>query len=222
MKPIVLHVAPVNDWQQPPAEGRFAASGPEQYTGNVYADRGNSCSSPVVFDDAYLQRLRTGDFETTTHFYRYFRRLAGAKIWGRFHRQQEEDLIDEVLATAIQNIIKGQPRDACRLSGYVSGICSNSIKVAMRNQPAAESVDLNGVSDGAKTVEHRIQERQTAQAVRSTLNILSDRDREILLDLFYNELTREEVCLKYGVSGSNLRLILFHARKRFQQKWQSS
>ena len=85
-----------------------------------------------VFDQAYLERLRRGDDETAKHFDRYFRRVVRAKVWGKFSRQVEEDLIDDVMAAAIENVMQGQPRDASYLPGYICGICLNLMRQAMR------------------------------------------------------------------------------------------
>jgi len=37
--------------------------------------------------------------------------------------------------------------------------------------------------------------------------------------VFYHELSRDEICAKYGLTGAQLRLTLFHARCRFQKIW---
>jgi RNA polymerase sigma factor (sigma-70 family) len=179
-------------------------------------------SHPPVFDDAYLERLRGGDDETAKHFDRYFRRLVRAKAWGKFNRQVEEELVDDVMAAAIENIMQGHPQEASRLPAYICGIFSNHMKRAMRPVRLNEAFvpfDLERVSDGAKTTELRMEEREKAQAVSKTLEALSRRDRQVLVDLFYNELSRKEVCGKHGVTGDQLRLILFYAIRRFQKKW---
>ena len=115
------------------------------------------------FDAAYLQRLRSGDDETVKHFDRYFRRLIGAKVWGKFSRQLEQDLVDEVMAAAIENILRGEPRDASRLPAYIFGILANSTKRALR--PAKRDIhfvqiDHDRVADGEQTTDRRIEEKE--------------------------------------------------------------
>jgi RNA polymerase sigma factor (sigma-70 family) len=178
-----------------------------------------------VFDQAYLERLRSGDDETAKHFSRYFRRVVRAKVWGKFSRQVEEDLIDDVMAAAIENIMRGQPRDASYLPGYVCGICLNLMRQAMRpSRPGDDFVllDPDRISDSAKTTEVRIEEREKAEAVSKILSTLSRRDREVLVDLFYHELSRQEISEKHGVTTGQLRLILFHASRRFRKKWKEA
>jgi RNA polymerase sigma factor (sigma-70 family) len=180
---------------------------------------------PPRFDAGYLQRLRNGDDETARHFDRHFRRLIRARVWGRFNQQLQQDLIDDVMATAIENIMRGELRDAARLPGYIFGILSNSTKRALRpTRRDADFVqlDFDRLSDGAETTDRRIEEREEAEAVSKTLRTLSDRDREVLVDLYYRELSRTEVCEKYRVTHEQLRLILFYAIRRFQKKWANS
>jgi DNA-directed RNA polymerase specialized sigma24 family protein len=74
-------------------------------------------------------------------------------------------------------------------------------------------------SDRAETCEERLFAEERAEAVRKVLGTLGRRDRGVLVDLFYKELTRAEVCGKYGVTRQQLRLILFHARERFRKGW---
>ena len=93
-----------------------------------------------IFDEAYLRRLRAGDEDTAKHFDRYFRRSLRAQLWGKFGTQHQEDLVDEVMAAAIAKILRGEARDAARLSAYIRGICSNLAKSSMR--PSAKMIDV--------------------------------------------------------------------------------
>jgi RNA polymerase sigma factor (sigma-70 family) len=175
----------------------------------------------VTFDDEYLSRLRSNDSETAEHFQRHFRRVAGSMLYGRFDRQTEADLVDEVLSAAIEKIMQGEPRDPSALPGYVRGICINVIKKVIRNRSREERVDLNidRISGKWKTPEEAILERDTAEKVRRVMSVLRPRHQQILLALFFHGLRRDEVCEIYGVTRAQLRLILFHARCKFQKEW---
>ncbi len=169
-----------------------------------------------------MQRLQSGDDETARHFDRHFRRLLRVKVWGKFDRQREEDLVDDVMAAAIENIMQGKLSDASCLPAYICGILSNSIKRTLRTarpQAISTGLDVERIPDGAKTMELRLADRERAEAVTKTLSSLGRRDREVLVDLFYHELSRKEVCEKHGVTNDQLRLILFYAVRRFQKKW---
>ncbi len=184
----------------------------------------SSLPKQPIFDEEYLTRLRAGDDNTASHFQRHFRRLLRAQLWGKFDQQRQEDLVDDVMTVAVENILQGEPRDATRLSAYIRGICSNLTKVEMRrSQYRKEPVqlDFDRVPTTAKNAEENLIERETAKAAMKVLSSLSSRDRAMLVDLFYEELPREDVCAKHGVTREQLRLILFHARRRFQGSWEN-
>ena len=175
----------------------------------------------VAFDANYLARLRSGDQDTARHFNGYFRRLVHAKIGGLFDRYRGEELSDKVMATALENIFRGQPRDANRLVAYVYGICSNLTKTEMRPRLKLDQsiTRQEQIRDGAQTVEEKLLKEERASAVDAVLRKLSRRDQAVLRDVFYFELEREEVCRKHQVTREQLRLILFRARRRFQEEW---
>jgi RNA polymerase sigma factor (sigma-70 family) len=176
----------------------------------------------VVFNEDYLARLRRGDHHTARHFNRYFRAMLRFSLWHRFDGERAADLIDQVMVAAIERILKGEPKDATRLVAYVRGICSNLTKKEMRGRPLIMRMDLNLdlFADSAPRADHKLLEQERAEAVRKVLETLGKRDRAILVDLFWEEMTREEVCEKYKLSRERLRMILFHARRRFEKRWE--
>jgi RNA polymerase sigma factor (sigma-70 family) len=181
--------------------------------------RARRTSRPLSsFDEGYLAKLRSGDNETAKHFNVYFRRMLRIKLWGKFGWAWQEEVIDEVMAVAIQRILSGEPRDASSLAAYVRGICAN---IARKPKHNSHGVDINfdKLSDDSLTAEERMLAQERARSVRRILVKLKHRDRDVLVDLFYNDLARGEVCDKYGVSREQLRLILFRARGRFQEQW---
>jgi RNA polymerase sigma factor (sigma-70 family) len=176
---------------------------------------------PLGFDEGYLARLRNGDDETAKHFDRHFRRLVRLKLWHRFNGDRAQSLIDDCMAVALENVLRGEPKDATRLSAYVCGICSNLVKKEMRPRPARQCVDLDieRLSDPGETIEEKLLAHERAKAVREVLDMLSVRDRNLLTEMFYNDLSRDEICAKYGLTRAQLRVALFHARCRFQRTW---
>jgi RNA polymerase sigma factor (sigma-70 family) len=175
-----------------------------------------------LFDEDYLCRLRRGDDETARHFDRYFRRRIRAKVWNKFSRQRAADLVDEVMTAALLSILRGQPANAGRLPAYVFGICGNLTRVAMRPKSHVEvpHANLDYFPDDERTILDRLREAEVRQAVLEVLGTLRQRDREVLVDLFYNGLSRLEVSEKHAVTRDQLRMILFQALKTFKKKWE--
>jgi hypothetical protein len=82
----------------------------------------------VTFDEAYMERLRSGDKETARHFDRHFRPLLRLKLWGRVNWKREEQLIDEVMKEAIEGIRREELSGPMRLPAYVCAICTRLLK----------------------------------------------------------------------------------------------
>jgi RNA polymerase sigma factor (sigma-70 family) len=174
------------------------------------------------FDDDYLARLRGGDYETGKHFNAYFRRLLRLKLCGAFGSSEVNELIDEVMFVAITNIMRGQLRDSACLCSYVRSVCGNltnkAIKTKLRD--GREDVDLDRIAAREQTVEQRLLRRENEKDVQAVLSGMSKRDRNVLVDLFYEGFTRDEVCARHApLTRAQLRMILFHARQRFQKRW---
>jgi RNA polymerase sigma factor (sigma-70 family) len=182
-------------------------------------EKPNAVMSSNIFDANYLTRLRSGDEETAKHFNTYFRRMLRIKLWAKFGRTVQDDLMEDVLAAALEKILNGEPRDPSCLAAYVRGICANLAKRPDPNTNRGSDFNFEHISDRALTAEEQMISRERARTVRAVLTSLKTRDRLILIDLFYNDLHREEVCRRYKVSREQLRLILFRARGRFQKKW---
>jgi RNA polymerase sigma factor (sigma-70 family) len=175
-----------------------------------------TADSVDLFDEAYLQRLRSGDDETARHFDRYFRHRLRPKVWDKFNRQRADDLVDDVMAAALQSILQGKPENADRLPAFIFGICVNLTKVAMRPKANREwaQAEFDHVPDSAQTTLEKLQAAETQQAVLEVLRTLRRRDRDVLVDLFYRGLSRTETAQKHGITRDQLRMILFQTRQK--------
>ena len=58
--------------------------------------------------------------------------------------------------------------------------------------------------------------QETQQAVRNLLLQLPDRDQAILRAIFLDELSKDEVCNKFGVGRDYLRVLLHRAKGKFR------
>jgi RNA polymerase sigma factor (sigma-70 family) len=182
----------------------------------------DASSKPCPFDDAYLVRLRNNDEATARHFYKHFRKAVGSMLFRKFYRQREEDLADEVMAAVMQRVMEGEPREGAMLAAYVRGVCGNFIRMEIerrRSRPQCGHADLDQIAAKRKTPEESARAGEVGQAVWAVLGTLRVSHRNILLDVFYHELDRDEVRQKYGKTPAQMRQILFHARRRFQKEW---
>lgn len=169
----------------------------------------------AVFDRDYLVRFREGDDETAKHFLNHFRTLLRTRFAAKFGKQTRDEMIDEILGKAVEAIMQGKVQDAAKLPAYVLAFSGRAVAQA-RSRQSMPNVGpaLAARIEFAEAI--RPGESVQVDNVRRVLATLTPRDRGILEDLFFYQLSKEEVCNKYKITGDHLRLALFRLRKRFQ------
>jgi RNA polymerase sigma factor (sigma-70 family) len=80
-------------------------------------------------------------------------------------------------------------------------------------------VDFESLGGKDKTPLEKCTSKEEANKIQRVLSKLSKKDRDVLVCIHYYGQDRDEVCQKYGVERDHLKMILFHARKRFQKEW---
>ena len=174
------------------------------------------------FSEDYLARLRKDDDETWEHFYKFFRWRIRTKFRAQFRWEIAEDLTSETIAAAVDKIRQGEPEHGASLRGYVLSICRNKALEMIRkltNEKALSDVDCDSLAANSKTPQQECLSKQDSEKVKRTLQGLSERDRTVLLRAFYFGQDRDEICRQMGITRKKLKMILFHARHRFQRQW---
>jgi RNA polymerase sigma-70 factor, ECF subfamily len=172
------------------------------------------------FDEAYVERLRAGDFRTQEHFGAYFSALIQVKMRSRLQsREAIEDVRQETFARFFEALRAGKFLHPERLGSYVNSICNHVLlehyRGGSRETPLEEdeykelpgpAVDLLGV-----LVTH-----ETGKKVQEILQQLSERDRRLLREVFLDERDKDEVCRDFGVDREYLRVLLHRAKQSFK------
>jgi RNA polymerase sigma-70 factor, ECF subfamily len=106
-----------------------------------------------------------------------------------------------------------------KLGPFVNSVCNNVLfehyRKASREIAMGDEVATN-IPDMAKDTADVIADMQMQEAVRETLNRLSERDRFLLEELFLNERDKDDVCQEMRVNREYLRVLLFRAKKSFR------
>ena len=174
------------------------------------------------FSDDYVARLRSNDAATWEHFYAYFRPKIKAKFRTQFRWEKVDDLTSETIASAIEKIRQGEPRNGASLASYVLSVCRNKTLETFRaseKERMQTDLDCDLFPAGGKTALQACINSENSQEIDRVMAELKPLDRNLLLDLFFHGADREAIRKKYGVSDDGLRLKLLRARKKFQGKW---
>ncbi len=173
------------------------------------------------FDEAYVERLRAGDFRTQDHFRVYFTALIQVKLRSRLQsREAIEDVRQETFTRFYVALRERKIVHPERLGSFVNSICNNVLLEHYRT-----TVRLGSLDDDDEQKEFpspvldplamlTVQEIQ--QKVREILDQLPERDRRLLREVFLEERDKDEVCRDFGVDREYLRVLLHRAKQLFK------
>jgi RNA polymerase sigma-70 factor, ECF subfamily len=175
------------------------------------------------FDDAYLDRLRAGDFRTQEHFSAYFSALIRIKLRSRSKSPEIiEDVRQETFSRFFVALREGKILHPDRLGSYVNSMCSNValeyFRASSRNTPLDEE-EQNKVPSADIDLADALASKEVREKVREILDSLSERDRRLLREVFLEERDKDEVCRDFGVDREYLRVLLHRAKQAFKTKY---
>ena len=172
------------------------------------------------FDDEYLERLRTGDFQTQEHFVAYFGVLIRNKAGSRLRSRQDiEDVRQETFVRVFAALRKENGiREPKRLGAFVNSVCGNVLREIHRRPKEDQADDplVNGITDPAFNAFDILRNKEMADKIRKVLDALSERDRRILREVLLEERDKNEVCKDFDVTRDYLRVLVLRAKKKFK------
>jgi RNA polymerase sigma-70 factor, ECF subfamily len=172
------------------------------------------------FDEAYVERLRAGDFRTQEHFVAYFSELIQLKLRSRLNSPQAiEDVRQETFTRVFAALRDGKIRQPDRLGAFVNSMCNNVLLEHYRSSSRDDSIDDEEqpeIPAANVDVLGAIANKQLAEKIRGILEELPERDRKLLREVFLEERDKDEVCADFGVDREYLRVLLHRAKLSFK------
>lgn len=179
------------------------------------------------FDQAYVERLCSGDYRTEQHFVAYFKELIQLKLRSRLHSPQAaEDLRQETFARVFAALRSKQGvRQPERLGAFVNSVCNNVLleyyRSSTREAPAPED-EVADYADPSVDIFGAISHKQTQERVCRLLDSMPERDRRIIKEVFLEERDKDEVCRDFGVDRDYLRVLIHRAKQSFKSLYLKS
>ena len=174
------------------------------------------------FHNIYIQELKKGNADVTSHFVSYFRpRLRSLLRKNGASADEMEDLQQETFArvlTAVQSARR--IRDPERFSGYVKAVCRNTLQELYRNNKRYMRFDdaIHEIADMGVPPDTLMLKAEIDERVQRILLRLSRRDQKLLRSLFMEQKSKDEICEDLGVSRNHLRLMVHRAKSRFMER----
>lgn len=179
------------------------------------------CSSVTL-----IECIRNGDKAAETELITKHQR--GLLLMLR-RRSGDCGLADDVAQTTwelvLQKIRNGAPENPEKLSAFIIAIAKNQLLMAQRGKTRTQTGSedfLLTIPDDERTPEQQINQQHLQKSVHSVLNEMqTERDRIILRRFYINEDSKESICDDYELTDQHFNRVLFRARQRFKQLWES-
>jgi RNA polymerase sigma-70 factor (ECF subfamily) len=176
------------------------------------------------FDRAYLDRLASGDPETERHFTRYFGDLLSIKLRSRL---RSPALIEDARQETFLRVMKSlrQPGGIQSPGGFgafVNTVCNNVLFEMYRSHSRTTPLEDEAgaaLPDLSIDAETKVGLDEDRAQVRSVMETLPLKERQLLQWLFFEECDKDEVCRRLDIDRNYLRVLLHRAKQRFRQEF---
>ena len=167
-----------------------------------------------------VDKIRKDDPAGMEELYRVFSRGIRFFFFRQLGSQDVDDKVHEAFLIVAQAIRKGDLREPERLMGYVRTVVRRQVaaQIEQVSQQRRQHVDMDHtltISDGTKSPEQEVIDRQHQDIARRVLKGVGRRDREILIRFYLNEQTPEQICRDMGLTETQFRLLKSRAKARF-------
>ncbi len=176
-----------------------------------------------AFDEAYVEKLQSGDGETEAHFVKYFSELIQLKLRSRLNSKEAiEDVRQETFMRVLSILrTKGGLKQPDRLGAFVNSVCNHVLLEHYRSKGKTESVLDSETQDtfvsAAPSALSLLQTKDAEQVVGRILDDLTERDRQLLQWVLLEERDKDEVCAEFGITREYLRVLLHRAKQSFKK-----
>lgn len=173
------------------------------------------------FTSEYVDKLIRGDPEAERHFVSYFSDLLLIKLRKSLRSAQAiDDVRQETFLRAFRVLRQGRGIDAPeKLGAFVNGVCNNVLAEHYRSSARHPGVsDLNfDAPETRPNPEVAFVNEERHRIVRTMIERLAPKDRQILRMIFLEERDKDDVCRVCKVNRNHLRVLLHRAKNHFRE-----
>lgn len=175
---------------------------------------------PTVEWATLVSQIQSGDDAGMEHLYRLFSRGIRYYLCRQLGPQELEDKVHDTFLIVVNAIKRGDLREPERLMGFVRTVVRRQvaayIEQAVHNR--REQADLEtgiAVADRKQNPEQEAMVRQKNELMKSALEALSKRDRDILVRFYLQEQSQEQICREMSLTETQFRLLKSRAKAKF-------
>ena len=170
-----------------------------------------------------VSRIQEGDSAAMAELYGIFAKGIRYFLLRNLGPGDLDDKVHDCFLIVTQAIQNGDVREPERLMGYVRTVVKRqiaaSIDIAVQQRRARVDFEdtMFSMSDWRDNPERKVIARQREEIVRTVLQSVSRRDRDILNRFYVLEQSQEQICADMGLSYNQFRLLKSRAKARFGQ-----
>jgi RNA polymerase sigma-70 factor (ECF subfamily) len=128
-----------------------------------------------------------------------------------------DDYCQEVFRVAFEAIRRDRLEDGGKLAAYLWSVARNLASSDLRRHYRHQTTRLSeAIVDDSPPPEQVVLREESARLVREALSQLTPRDRGILAAFYLDDVPKEVICRKMGLSPSQFDVIKWRALRRLQ------
>jgi RNA polymerase sigma-70 factor, ECF subfamily len=167
-----------------------------------------------------VQQIKAGSDEGMEQLYRLFSRGIRYYLCRQLGPQELEDKVHDTFLIVVNAIKRGDLREPERLMGFVRTVVRRQVAAYIENavHTRREQTDLETgitVADRSENPEQSAIIKQKAELMKSALEALSKRDRDILIRFYLQEQPQEQICREMSLTETQFRLLKSRAKAKF-------
>lgn len=167
-----------------------------------------------------VDQIKAGEDTGMEQLYKLFSRGIRYYLCRQLGPQELEDKVHDTFLIVVNAIKRGDLREPERLMGFVRTVVRRQVAGYIENavHTRRDQTDLEcgiSVADRKHNPEQEAIIREKAELMRSSLNALSKRDRDILVRFYLQEQPQEQICEEMSLTETQFRLLKSRAKAKF-------
>jgi RNA polymerase sigma-70 factor (ECF subfamily) len=167
-----------------------------------------------------VSQIKAGEDAGMEHLYKLFSRGIRYYLCRQLGPQELEDKVHDTFLIVVNAIKRGDLREPERLMGFVRTVVRRQVAGYIENavHTRRDQTDLESgasVADRKHNPEQEAMIREKAELMRSSLQALSKRDRDILVRFYLQEQPQEQICQEMSLTETQFRLLKSRAKAKF-------
>lgn len=167
-----------------------------------------------------VSQIKSGDDAGLERLYQVFSRGIRYYLCRQLGPEELEDRVHDSFLTVVHAIRKGELREPERLMGFVRTVVRRQVatyidQAVHRRRDQIELEPGVMVMDRNEGPEERAIAREKVELMKSVLQSLSARDRDVLERFYLKEQPQEQICREMDLTETQFRLLKSRAKARF-------